>query len=46
MVGGVPAIGTNILSELVAATNVADGKNLKLSDIDVEFITTNVTSNY
>lgn len=46
MVCGVPAIGTNVLSELVANTNLADNKFLKLSDIDVEFIATNVSSNY
>eukprot|EP00347_Sterkiella_histriomuscorum_P006493 403352557 len=46
MVQGVPAIGTNVLNEIVTITNLADGKNLKLSDVDVEFIATNVSSNY
>jgi hypothetical protein len=46
LVNGVPAIGTNVLSEIVTNTNLADAKHLKLSDIDVEFIATNVTSNY
>jgi hypothetical protein len=46
MVNGVPAIGTNVLNEFITITNIADTKNMKLSDIDVEFIATNVTSNY
>ena len=46
LVNGVPAIGLNVLNEIVAATGMADPKNLKLSDIDVEFIATNVSANY
>lgn len=44
MVNGVPAIGINVLSEFLQATNIPDSKYLKLSDIDVEFISTNVAS--
>lgn len=43
---GVPAIGSNVMNEIIASTNLADGKLVKLSDIDVEFIATNVSSNY
>jgi hypothetical protein len=46
MVNGVPAIGMNVLNELVTVTNVSDNKHLKLSDIDVEFIATNVNAIY
>lgn len=34
------------MSELVSSTNLVDDKNLKFSDIDVEFISTNVNTNY
>ena len=46
LVNGVPAIGTNVLSEFITSINLADGKLVKLSDIDVEFIATNVSANY
>ena len=41
-----PAIGANVMSEIVSITNIVDNKHLKLSDIDVEFIATNVSSSY
>jgi len=37
----VPSISQNAFNEIVSATSLCDGKWLKLSDIDVEFISCN-----
>ena len=41
---GVPSIGQNVFSELVTQAKIADGKLMKLADIDVEFISTNAAT--
>ena len=43
---GVPAIGINLFNEVIQHTNLIDNKTLKLSDVDVEYVASNVSSNY
>ena len=48
--GIIPCIGQNVLNDIVNKSNIVDGNNLKLSDVDFEFIATkagikNVTLN-
>ena len=38
--GHIPCIGQNAFNEIINLTNIVDGKDLKLSDIDLEFIST------
>ncbi|CAI2387670.1 unnamed protein product [Moneuplotes crassus] len=38
--GHVPCIGQNVFNEIINLTDIVDGKDLKLSDIDLEFIAT------
>lgn len=38
--GPIPCIGQNAFNEIINLTNIIDGKDLKLSDIDFEFIAT------
>jgi hypothetical protein len=44
-VGNVFAIGTNVFSEIVSRCNgLLDGKYLKISDLDLEFVATKASS--
>lgn len=38
--GNIPCIGQNAFNEIINQTNIVDGVNIKLSDIDFEFIAT------
>ena len=46
LANGVPAIGMNVMTDIVTQANILDGKVIKISDIDVEFIATNVSALY
>lgn len=38
--GHIPCIGQNVFNEIINLTEIVDGKELKLSDVDLEFIAT------